>query len=191
MEQTSIKDIDTYIGRFPLRTQELLRKVRETIKHAAANAEEAISYQMPTFKLNGNLVHFAGYKHHIGFYPAPSGIEKFKQELAGYKGAKGSVQFPLDAKIPYGLIKRIVQFRVQENVEKVRTKTKESESKESLLSGLAAPAKRALENKGIKSLKQLSKFSEADILHLHGIGPGSIPKLRGALEKEGLSFADL
>lgn len=189
MEQNKFKDIDTYIEGFPAETQELLRKVRATIKQAAPNAEEAISYQMPTFKLNGNLVHFAGYKNHIGFYPAPRGIEKFKEELAAYEGGKGSVQFPLDKEIPYDLISRIVQFRVKENIEKAKTKTKKSEPKESFLSLLAAPARRALENKGITTLQQLSKFSEAEILELHGMGSSSIPKLRSVLETQGLSFA--
>jgi uncharacterized protein YdhG (YjbR/CyaY superfamily) len=122
MQQANIKDIDAYIKSFPVATQEKLMKIRQTIQQAAPNAEEAISYQMPTFKLNGNLVHFAAYKNHIGFYPAPRGIEKFKDELSAYKGAKGSVQFPLDKEIPYDLISRIVQFRVSENQQKAASK---------------------------------------------------------------------
>lgn len=122
MQQSNIKDIDAYIKSFPVATQEKLMKIRQTIQQAAPNAEEAISYQMPTFKLNGNLVHFAAYKNHIGFYPAPRGIEKFKDELSAYKGAKGSVQFPLDKEIPYDLISRIVQFRVSENQQKAASK---------------------------------------------------------------------
>ncbi len=112
------KDIDEYIAGFPDETQEILERVRETIQKSAPEAEETIQYQIPTFTLYGTLVHFAGYKKHIGFYPTPSGIEKFKQELSDYDGAKGSVKFPLDTPIPYDLIQKIVKFRVQENLEK-------------------------------------------------------------------------
>jgi uncharacterized protein YdhG (YjbR/CyaY superfamily) len=116
--QTSPKDIDEYIAGFPGEVQELLEKVRATIREAAPEAEEAIKYQIPTFVLHGNLVHFAAFKKHIGFYPAPDGIEKFKEELSAYKGAKGSVQFPLDEPIPFDLISRIVKFRAEENLKK-------------------------------------------------------------------------
>ncbi len=114
--------IDEYISKFPPETQEILSEIRKVIKEAAPEATEKISYQMPTFYLYGNLVHFAAYKGHIGFYPAPSGIEAFKEELSVYKGAKGSVQFPLDKPMPYTLISRIVKFRVIENVKKVEEK---------------------------------------------------------------------
>ena len=107
--------IDAYIAGFPEETQLILQKVRKTIREAAPDATEAISYGMPTFKLNGNLVHFAAYKHHIGFYPAPSGIERFKEPLSKYKSAKGSVQFQLNEPIPYALIMEIVAFRRREN----------------------------------------------------------------------------
>ena len=116
--------IDEYIATFPAEVQAVLQKVRETIRAAAPEATEAISYQMPTFKLNGNLVHFAAFKSHIGFYPVPSGIEKFKKELSVYPQGKGSVQFPLDRPIPYGLITKIVKFRVKENLQKVKNKKK-------------------------------------------------------------------
>ena len=116
--------IDEYIATFPVDIQAILQKVRETIRKAAPQAEEAISYQMPTFKLNGNLVHFAAFKNHIGFYPVPSGIEKFKKELSVYPQGKGSVQFPLDRPIPYALISKIVKFRVKENLEKAKAKRK-------------------------------------------------------------------
>jgi uncharacterized protein YdhG (YjbR/CyaY superfamily) len=109
------KTIDEYIKTFPEDVQNILKKMRATIREAAPDAEEAISYQIPTFRLNGNLVHFAAYKNHIGFYPAPSGIEAFKKELSPYKGAKGSVQFPIDKPVPYDLVKKIVLFRVKEN----------------------------------------------------------------------------
>jgi uncharacterized protein YdhG (YjbR/CyaY superfamily) len=120
--------IDEYIAGFPKATQDILQKIRQTIHAAAPEAQEAISYQMPTFKLHGNLVHFAGYTHHIGFYPIPSGIEKFKADLSVYKQGKGSVQFPLDQPIPYDLISRIVKFRVEENLRKSAKKKKEGKN---------------------------------------------------------------
>lgn len=109
------ENIDAYIARFPENVREKLQKVRETIRAAAPEAVEAISYRMPTFRYHGNLVHFAGYRNHIGFYPAPTGIEEFIEELSHYKQGKGSVQFPLDKPIPYDLIARIVAYRVKEN----------------------------------------------------------------------------
>ena len=112
------KNIDEYIAGFPQDVQQVLEKIRATIRKAAPDAKEAINYGIPTFTLNGNLVHFAAFKNHIGFYPAPSGIEQFKDELSAYELAKGSVQFPLDQKIPYGLITKIVKVRVKENLEK-------------------------------------------------------------------------
>jgi len=121
---TKPKDIDEYIAGFPKETQEILEKIRTTIRKAAPDAEETINYQIPTFTLKGNLVHFAAYKKHIGFYPAPSGIERFKDELAAYEGAKGSVRFPLDEPIPYDLISEIVTFRAKENLEKAEARGK-------------------------------------------------------------------
>ena len=121
--QTPTKNIDEYIATFPKEVQSILQLVRTTIRKAAPEAEETINYQMPTFKLHGNLVHFAGYKSHVGFYPAPSGIEAFKQ-LSVYKGAKGSVQFPLDQPMPLELISKIVKFRVKETMEKEKSKQK-------------------------------------------------------------------
>ena len=113
--QAAPKNIDQYIAGFPPEIQEILEKIRLTIRKAAPKAEEAICYMIPTFKLNGNLVHFAAYKKHIGFYPAPRGNEAFKDELSAYEGGKGTVQFRLDQPIPYALIRRIVKFRVKEN----------------------------------------------------------------------------
>jgi uncharacterized protein YdhG (YjbR/CyaY superfamily) len=114
--------IDEYIAAFPPEIREILEKLRETIREAAPAATEAISYQMPTFKLHGNLVHFAAFKNHIGFYPVPSGIRAFAEELAGYIGGKGTVRFPLDRPVPYDLIGRIVKFRVEENLAKSSSK---------------------------------------------------------------------
>ena len=116
------EDIDEYIADFPRDVQKLLKQVRAAIKRAAPDAEEAIKYRMPTFVLNGNLVHFAGYKNHIGFYPTPSAIEAFQKELSQYKWAKGSVQFPLDQPLPLKLIEKIVKFRVAEVRAKARAK---------------------------------------------------------------------
>lgn len=116
--------IDDYIGQFPAEVQVILNKLRTVIKDSAPEAVEKISYQMPTFALHGNLVHFAAYKNHIGFYPTPSGIEAFKQDLSDYKGAKGSVQFPLERPLPYELISKIVKFRVAENVTRAEEKLK-------------------------------------------------------------------
>jgi len=110
------QNIDEYISTFPEDIQEILEKMRKVIQEAAPEAEEAISYGMPTFKLNGNLVHFAAYKNHIGFYPAPSGIEAFKEEISVYKSSKGAVQFPLNKPVPYELVKKMVIFRVEENL---------------------------------------------------------------------------
>ncbi|ANY65579.1 hypothetical protein BBD42_03225 [Paenibacillus sp. BIHB 4019] len=120
--QLTFETIDEYIAGFPQEIQELLQAMRKVIKEAAPEATEKISYQMPTFELHGNLVHFAAFKKHIGFYPAPRGIEAFKEELSVYKGAKGSVQFPLDKPLPYELISRIVAFRVAENTKKAQEK---------------------------------------------------------------------
>lgn len=114
--QKKFHNIDEYISTFPKNIQDILEKMRKVIQEAAPEAEEAISYGMPTFKLNGNLVHFAAYKNHIGFYPTPSGIEAFKEEISGYKSSKGAVQFPLDKPIPYDLVEKMVIFRVQENL---------------------------------------------------------------------------
>lgn len=114
-KQPGFMSIDEYIATFPEATQKILQEVRETVHAAAPEATEKISYQMPTFYLNGNLVHFAAFKKHLGFYPAPRGIEAFKDELAAYAGAKGSVQFPLDQPMPLDLISRIVKFRAAEN----------------------------------------------------------------------------
>jgi len=109
------KLIDTYISTFTKQTQEKLNEIRNIIRSEAPDAQEKISYQIPTFFLNGNLVHFAAYPNHIGFYPTSSGIEAFKKDLSKYKYAKWSVQFPIDDPLPIELIRKIVEFRVKEN----------------------------------------------------------------------------
>ncbi len=118
-KKASPQTIDEYIAGFSEAIQYPLRELRATIRAAAPAASETINYGIPTFQLHGNLVHFAAFKKHIGFYPAPSGIDAFREELSAYKGAKGSVQFPLDKPLPFELITRIVQFRVAENVRNV------------------------------------------------------------------------
>ena len=112
-----INNIDQYIETFPKNVQKILKKIRQIITESAPKAVETISYQIPTFKLNGyNLVHFAAYKNHIGFYPTPSGIEAFKNHLSQFELSKGTIKFPIDKPIPYDLIKKIVEFRVKENL---------------------------------------------------------------------------
>lgn len=125
-DQTAPKTIDEYITGFPDNVQEILEKIRMTIRKAAPDAEETISYKMPTFNLKGHyLVYFAAYKKHIGFYPAPIGIAEFKQDLSAYQAGKGTMQFPLDKPIPFDLITRIVKFRVKENLARAAKMQKE------------------------------------------------------------------
>jgi uncharacterized protein YdhG (YjbR/CyaY superfamily) len=119
-DQATPRNIDGYIAGFPQDVQAILEKIRATIREAAPDAKEKISYQMPAFTLKGNLVYFAAFKKHIGFYPIPTGIKKFEKELSVYKMGKGSVQFPLDKPIPYSLISKIVKFRVNENLKKAK-----------------------------------------------------------------------
>ncbi len=116
----SYSTIDGYIESFPKEVQKSLQQVRATIAKVAPQAEEAIRYGIPTFRLKGNLVHFAGYANHIGFYPGATGIAAFKKELSKYKTSKGTVQFPLTTVIPFPLIRSIVKFRVRENMKTSR-----------------------------------------------------------------------
>ena len=120
---SGFNSIDEYIATFPEDIQKILEELRQTIKASAPEASEKISYQMPTFFLKGNLVHFAAHPHHIGFYPTPSGIEAFQQELSVYKSSKGAVQFPIDQPLPLELIARIVKFRVGENLKNAALKS--------------------------------------------------------------------
>ena len=120
MTTTKPTSIDDYIAGFPEDVQQILQQVRATIRQAAPEAEEKISYAMPAFTLHGNLIYFAGYKSHIGLYPTPAGIDEFKEDLSKYKAAKGSVQFPLDKPMPLDLIARITKFMVKRNLEKAK-----------------------------------------------------------------------
>ena len=115
--------IDEYIATCPKEIQKTLQELRATIKAAAPGAEEKISYQMPAFALKGNLVYFAAFKNHIGFFPTGSGVQAFKDELSQYKGSKGTVRFPLDQPLPLELISKIVKFRVAENLKKAEMKS--------------------------------------------------------------------
>jgi uncharacterized protein YdhG (YjbR/CyaY superfamily) len=125
-DQTASKNIDEYIAGFPHDVQEILEKIRTTIRKAAPDADETISYQMPTFTLKGKyLVYFAAYKKHIGLYPAPRGDAEFNEELSVYKAGKGTVRFPLDKPIPFYLISKIVKFRAKENLERAQAKGKQ------------------------------------------------------------------
>jgi len=123
-KSTAPRTIDEYIAGFPKDVQGTLRKVRTTIRKAAPGAQETISYQIPTFKLNGMLISFAAFSKHIGLYPAPSGSERFNRELAAYRTSKATVNFPLDKPLPYALVTRIVKLRVKANREKAAAKAK-------------------------------------------------------------------
>lgn len=118
------KSIDEYIGLYPSEVQDILTTLRKVIKESAPEATEKISYQMPTFAMHGNLVHFAAFKKHIGFYPAASGVAAFIDKLVEYKTSKGAIQFSIDKPLPYELIKEIVQFRVDENRKRAEDKLK-------------------------------------------------------------------
>jgi len=124
MKNIQAETIDQYIASFPKEIQTILEEIRANIRKAAPDAQEAIKYAIPTFIQNGNLVHFAAFKNHIGFYPAPRALEEFKKELSAYEGSKGTVKFPLDTPVPFSLIRKIVKYRVKQNREKAKTKTK-------------------------------------------------------------------
>jgi uncharacterized protein YdhG (YjbR/CyaY superfamily) len=124
MVTNKAQDINAYIAGFPDEVQKALRKIRATVKKAAPRAEEAIKYDMPAFTYKGNLVYFAAFKKHIGFYSVPTGNKAFEKEFSGYKTGKGSIQFPLDKPMPLGLITRVVKFRIRQNLEKAAAKKK-------------------------------------------------------------------
>ncbi len=127
-KRTTAKSIDEYIAGFPAEVQEILEKIRMTIRKAAPGAAEKISYQIPTFTLNGKyLVYFAAYTKHVALYPAPRGSEEFREELSHYEGGKGTVRFPLDKPLPLGLLRRIVRFKVKENLERRKRAKEEAE----------------------------------------------------------------
>ena len=171
--------VDAYIATFPESVQKNLERIRMTVIRAAPKAEETISYGMPAFRYKGKvIIYFAGYKNHIGVYATPLAHAAFQKELSGYKQARGSVQFPLDQPMPLDLIKRMVQFRIKQQDEPLAD----------IFVGLSAPARRALQNNGIKSLTDLSQHTEAEILSFHGIGKTAIPILQKALKENKLKF---
>jgi uncharacterized protein YdhG (YjbR/CyaY superfamily) len=129
MESNKANTIDEYISHCPKEVQTKLREMRATIKGAAPDATEKISYQMPTFYLKGNLVHFAALKNHIGFYPTPSGVQAFLKETSRYASTKGAIQFPLDEPLPLKLVSKIVKFRVTENLMRAEVKSKKGKVK--------------------------------------------------------------
>ncbi len=126
-KQTEAKNIDEYIADFPAEVQQKLQEIRATIREAAPEATETISYMMPAFLFNGPLVYFAAFKTHYGFFPTSSGVEAFKEELSEFELSKGTIRFPMSKPIPHDLIRRIVEFRVKENLEKAEAKKKKRE----------------------------------------------------------------
>lgn len=212
MKNKLSKEVDVYIAQFPASTQTKLQALRNFILKTAPQAQEIISYKMPAYKINTVLVYFAAYKNHIGFYPTGQGIAAFQKEISGFKNSKGAVQFELNKKLPFDLIKKMLLYRVQQDELKSKSKQqlktcknghtfykssdcltcpKCEELKKStigFLSTLSAPAQRALKSAGISNLKQLSKYTKKEILNLHGVGPSSIPKLKKTLDASGLSF---
>jgi uncharacterized protein YdhG (YjbR/CyaY superfamily) len=211
MKERSTSVIDDYIASFPISTQKLLKQIRDTVAKAAPNASESIKYAMPTFEYFGNLVHFAAYKNHIGFYPSPSGLMAFQQEINAYPNSKGAVKFPLGKPLPLSLISKIVKFRLLENENKAKQKQKKSNkknhllyqddhsdaaaiinkkstSKEKFMQVLPTSAQRALRNKKIISLQILANYTEQEVLLLNGVSQTSMFKLKAALSEVQLSF---
>jgi uncharacterized protein YdhG (YjbR/CyaY superfamily) len=212
MKSSNSPNTDAYIAMFPIETQKLLNRIRKVIAKAAPKATETFKYAMPTFDYYGNLVHFAAYKNHIGFYPAPSGLKAFQEEINAYPNSKGVVQFPLNKALPEALITKIVKFRYNENKAKANLKqvkktcanghefyksshcpicpvcAAQNKVLIGFMEGLSAPAQRALINHKISSLKILTTFTEKEVLNLHGIGKTAITKLKEALKKANLKF---
>lgn len=209
---TSIENIDQYISNCPLEFQPKLQELRSIILKAAPKATEKISYGMPAFHQYENLVYFAINKNHIGLYPHAEPIVVFKEELKKYKTSKGAIQIPLTENLPKALITKIVKFRLKAAIDKMESKKvlktcknghkfykssdcptcpeceKNNKPLDDFLSNFSAPARRALENHGIKTVMQLSKHTEKEILALHGMGKASLPALKASLKFAGLSF---
>jgi uncharacterized protein YdhG (YjbR/CyaY superfamily) len=171
--------VDEYITTFPENVQKILERIRMTVIQAAPRAEETISYGMPAYRYKSRvIIYFAGYKNHIGVYATPLAHEAFQKELSGYKQGRGSVQFPIDQPMPLDLIKRMVLFRVKQQDDPLTD----------IFAGLSAPARRALQNNGIKTLRDLSQHTEAEILSFHGIGKTAIPILEKAMKEKKIMF---
>lgn len=200
--------IEIYIKQFPSQIQKRLREIRKTILKCSAQIEEGFAYQMPSYKIFGKpLVYFAGFQNHIGFYATASGHTRFAKQLAKYKQGKGSVQFSNNEILPVKLIEDIVLYRIEENKNAAKKTCRKGhvfyktsdcptcpecekiKSKEHpYFSSLAAPAQRALTNAGITKPSDLKKYSEKEILALHGFGKSSIPKLKAIMKAEKIEF---
>jgi len=179
MKAVKPANINAYIAASPKDIQKILEQVRLAVRKTAPGAEETISYGIPAFRYKGRvIIYFAGYKNHIGFYATPAGHIAFAKELSKYKQGRGSVQFPLDKPMPLKLIARMVKFRVQQQDEK----------QINYFPQLSAPARRALQNNGLKTLQDLAKYSEAEILQFHGIGKTAIPAIQKVLKEKGFNF---
>lgn len=204
-----MNDVDSYIEQFSGKTKAYLNELRLFIKSIIPEASEVISYGIPTFKYYNNLVHFAGYEHHIGFYPGAEAMKHFAKDFSRYKSGKGSVQFPLNQEIPFDLIKRIVIYSVEKNNEKLLQNAKYSLCinrhvhlkkvicpvcfqpdvlKDDDFTMLSNPAQRALASNGIDTWKSLAEFDLSTILTWHGIGKSAIPKFHDELDKRGLKL---
>lgn len=204
------KNIDAFILVYPEPVRKKLEQIRQAVHRIAPEAEEAIRYGIPTFQLNGNMLHFAAYETHIGFYPGPSGIDAFGELCRPFRTGKGTLQFPLDSPLPMALIRDIIRFRTEQQRQRksspkkklthvcknghqfVRTAacrvcpTCEAERNgASPWAALPTPARRALENAGVRTLKQLAGWHEQDLLALHGLGPSSLPKIRKLIRDSG------
>jgi len=192
------KSIDEYISAFPKPVRLKLAELRQTIKKAAPTATEAISYGIPTFKLQGNLVHFAAYQKHIGFYPTSSPIRVFQTEIAKYEFSRGTIRFPIEQPLPLNLIKKIVAFRVKESLEKDGKKrmhiagqkltAKKTIAPGKLPESITGSAKKALTNKKIATAHDLTKYKISEVKEWHGVGPATISKMEKLLQKHGLQF---
>jgi uncharacterized protein YdhG (YjbR/CyaY superfamily) len=198
MENSKIvfHSVDQYIASFPVEVQAILEELRAAIKAAVPDVEERISYQIPGYFRNGNLIHFAAYQKHIGMYPAPDGPQPFIQELLKYKSERSTLRFPIDEPLPLDLITELVKFRAAENLDLARAKANKKKSaagkqksQNDLPEKLSQPAQRALAAAGIQSLEQVSRYSAVEISKLHGIGPNAMALLQQALEAKGLSFS--
>jgi uncharacterized protein YdhG (YjbR/CyaY superfamily) len=202
-------EVSNYINSFPKETQVHLNKVRSFIKSIIPEAEEVMSYGIPTFNYYHNLVHFAGYERHIGFYPGAGAMKHFAKDFSRYKSGKGSVQFPLNQEIPFDLIEQVVNYRVEENKKKLLQNAKYSLCvnyhvhlkkeicpicgqpdilKDDDFSMLSNPAQRALASNGIDTWKNLAQFDLNTILSWHGIGKSAVPKIKEELDKRGLKL---
>lgn len=194
--------IDDFISAFPAPVGKKLMQLRKAVHQIAPEAEEAICYGIPTFRLNGNLLHFAAYATHIGFYPGPGGINAFEEDCAPYRTGKGTLQFSLGEPLPMELIRNIIRFRVAQQQLKgskkkitvtceaghtfIRSSTcrtcpkcaAQSNKTDDYPAALTAPARRALAAAGIRKPADLSGWSEEDLLELHGIGPSALIVLR-------------